>query len=212
MRVVHNTFLFAYGEVPGLIRATPDGDRDRAGFVGQWIADLDATLHVHHESEDNYLWDRLEKRAPTCALHVGQMRAQHAQVAAILEVAAPLLDRWRATADPSVRDELSMAYDELLAVLKVHLRREVVEVVPVAEKVVTRQEWDLMAEHAQEAIPRSRMLPQLGHLLASSPPELAKPFRAALPLPIRLLYRFVGRRQYERQFRELFPERPVPQT
>ncbi len=39
------------------------------------------SVHTHHESEDELLWDKLEQRAPACALHVGQMRAHHAQVA-----------------------------------------------------------------------------------------------------------------------------------
>ena len=142
MRILHNAFLWAYEAAPGLVHSAPAGDTARSEFVGQWLADLDATLHTHHESEDELLWDKLEQRAPACALHVGQMRAHHAQVAALLEEAGPLLARWRATADPAVGEQLADAYERMLEVLKVHLRREVVEVVPVAERVVTTEEWD----------------------------------------------------------------------
>ena len=137
MRILHNAFLWAYEQAPGLVRGAPAGDTARSEFLGQWLADLDATLHTHHESEDELLWDKLEQRAPACALHVGQMRAHHAQVAALLEEAGPHLARWRATADPAVGEQLADAYERMLEVLKVHLRREVVEVVPVAERVVT---------------------------------------------------------------------------
>ncbi len=212
MRVLHNAFLWAYTEAPGWIRSTPAGDTQHSGFVGQVLADLDATLHVHHEGEDELLWDKLEQRAPACALHVGQMREQHARVAALLERATPLLADWRTTADPSLGGRLAGAYEEMAAVLRIHLRREVVEIVPVAEKVITEEEWQSLADHGTAAIPKSRLLPQLGMLLANASPEDRREFVAVIPVPIRWLYRLVGRRQYARLYRRLYPGRPVPET
>jgi hypothetical protein len=195
-----------------MVRGAPAGDVARSEFLGQWLADLDATLHTHHESEDEFLWDRIEQRAPACALHVGQMRAQHAQVAQLLEEATPLLTRWRTTADPVLGVQLADAYERMLDVLKVHLRREVVEVVPVAERVVTAGEWTAMGDHSVDAIPKSRLLPQLGMLLASSAPADRERFYAGMPLSVKVLWRLVGKRQYAKQFRLLFPGRPVPPT
>lgn len=212
MRILHNAFLWAYENAPGLVRGVPPGDTARSEFVGQWVADLDATLHTHHESEDELLWGKLEQRAPACALHVAQMRAHHAQVAVLLEEAGPLLARWRATADPAVGEQLADAYERMLDVLKVHLRREVVEVVPVAERVVTTEEWAAMAEHSTDAIPKSRLLPQLGLLLASSTPADRKQFYAGMPFSVKVLWRVMGKRQYAKQFRQLFPGKPVPPT
>jgi hypothetical protein len=212
MRILHNAFLWGYEKAPGLVRGTRPGDVARSEFVGQWLADLDATLHTHHESEDEFLWGKLEQRAPACALHVGQMRAHHAQVAELLTEAAPLLTRWRATAEPALGEQLADAYERMLGVLKVHLRREVVEVVPVAERVVTAKEWTAMGDHSVDAIPKSRLLPQLGTLLANSTPADRKQFYAGLPVSVKVLWRLVGRRQYVKQFRQLFPGEPVPPT
>lgn len=212
MRVVHSAFLWGYGEAPGLIRTTPAGDVARAEFVGKWLSDLGASLHGHHGSEDDLLWDRLEKRAPACALHVAQMRGHHAKVTELMVRSAPLLADWRETADPSTGEELALAYEELLAVLRLHLRREVVEIVPVLEKVIHQNEWEELAKHSTKQIPMTRLLPQLGMLLANSSPAEAAKFLAAIPPPIRLIYRLIGRRQYELQFRRLFPGKPVPKT
>ncbi len=77
MRILHNAFLWGYEQAPGMVRGAPAGDVARSEFLGQWLAVLDASLHTHHESEDQLLWDKLEQRAPACALHVGQMRAHH---------------------------------------------------------------------------------------------------------------------------------------
>ena len=212
MRILHNAFLWAYEEAPGMVRGAPAGDVARSEFLGQWLADLDATLHTHHESEDELLWGKLEQRAPACALHVAQMRAHHQQVAALLEEASPLLAQWRATADPAAGEQLADAYERMLEVLKVHLRREVVEVIPVAERVVSKDEWTAMGEHSMGAIPKSRLLPQLGMLLASSTPADRKVFYAGAPLSVKVLWRLVGNRQYAKQFQQLFPGRPVPPT
>ncbi len=212
MRILHNVFLWAYEQAPILIRGVRAGDTVRSEFVGQWIGDIDATLHVHHESEDALLWGKLEQRAPACALHVGQMRAHHAQVQELLDEAGPLLASWRASADPETGEALAGAYERMLAVLRVHLRREVVEIIPVAEKVLSRAEWESLGKHSMGAIPKSRLLPQLGYLLANASPQDRVNFIATVPPPIRLLYRLVGRRQFEKQYRTLFPGQSVPQT
>lgn len=212
MRVVHNAFLWAYEKAFTMVRGVTAGDTARSEFVGQWLADLDASLHAHHESEDLLLWGRLEQRAPACALHVGQMRAHHAQVKALLDEAGPLLDQWRRTADPETGERLARAYERMLEVLKVHLRREVVEVVPVAERVLTAPEWAQLGEHSMRAIPRSRLLPQLGMLLANLEPAERAEFFATAPRFVRFLYRTIGRRQYAQQYRLLFPGEPVPPT
>jgi hypothetical protein len=212
MRILHNAFLWAYEQAPGLVRSTAAGDVGRSEFVGQWLADIDATLHTHHESEDEMLWGRLEQRAPACALHVAQMRAHHAQVAELLAEAGPLLAQWRTSADTAVGEQLADAYGRMLEVLKVHLRREVVEVIPVVERVISADEWKTMGDHSVDAIPRSRLLPQLGMLLACSTPEDRKAFYAGMPMSVKVLWRVVGKRQYAKQFQQLFPERPVPAT
>jgi hypothetical protein len=212
MRVVHNAFLWAYEQAPGLVRGVAAGDTSRSELVGQWLADLDATLHSHHESEDLLLWGNLEQRAPACALHVGQMRAHHVQVQRLLEEAGPLLARWRAAADRTDGEDLADAYERMLAVLKVHLRREVVEIIPVAERVLTEQEWQRLGEHTMDVIPKSRLMPQFGMLLANLEPTERARFFAEAPAFVRVLYRVVGKRQYAKQYRALFPGKPVPPT
>lgn len=212
MRIIHDSFLFGYERAPDLVRGVTAGDIGRSRYVGTWLGDLDKTLHVHHEGEDVLLWDKLEERAPACALHVGQMRAHHSAVQEILDKAGPLLAEWTGTADPGIGEQLAERYEEMLALLTVHLRREVVEIVPVAAKVVTQDEWSMLGKHGFGAIPMSRLLPQLGMLLATTAPQDRPDFLAHVPGPVKLMYRLVGRRQFEKQYRTLFPGEPVPRT
>lgn len=212
MRILHSAFLWAYPRMAELVRATAPGDTERSAFVATWLGDIDTTLHIHHEDEDLLLWDRLEQRAPSCALHVGQMRAHHAQVQQILHTIEPLRAEFAATADPDAGTRLAAAYDDMLEVLKVHLRREVVEIVPVAEKVITEREWAQMAERGSKAIPTSRLMPQLGLLLAAAPQEDRVLFFGSIPKPVQLMYRLFGKRQFAAQHRKLWPGVPVPVT
>ena len=102
--LVHRILRWLYRELPLLIREVDAGDVERAAIVGRY-AHLDFyALHMHHETEDIALWDRLTSRDPGCALHVDQMRAQHAEVAAQLARIEPQLAPWVATADPGLRD------------------------------------------------------------------------------------------------------------
>ena len=57
--LVHRIFRWLYSELPKLIREVRPGDTARAAIVGRY-ANLDFfALHMHHETEDLALWDRL---------------------------------------------------------------------------------------------------------------------------------------------------------
>ncbi|GAA1816522.1 hemerythrin domain-containing protein [Agromyces neolithicus] len=216
---VHRIFRWLYSELPGLIRAVDDGDVGRASLVADY-AHMDFwALHLHHETEDLVLWDRLVQRSPGCVAHVDQMKAQHAQVAAELAVVEPLLEPWRARADVATRDRLAVAVEHLRDTLFGHLAPEEEHIVPVAGSVLTQQEWDEMSEHANGAIqaarkelPRDVMAVQLGLMLATLPAaERPEWMKANLPGPVRLLYSLLLKRRYENAMSELYEGRPVPQ-
>lgn len=215
---VHRIFRWLYGELPGLIRGVDDGDVGRAAVVADYASMDFFALHLHHESEDLVLWDRLVERSPGCAPHVEQMRMQHAQVAAELRAVEPLVAPWRAAADAATRDRLAEGVERVRDTLFRHLRPEEDDIVPVAATTLTQSEWDELGEHARAGIqesrkelPRDVMALQLGLMLATVPaaerPAWAK---ANLPVPVRLLYSLLLKRRYERAMDELYEGRPVP--
>ena len=216
--LVHRIFRWLYRELPQLVRGVAPGDVDRAAIVGRY-AHLDFyALHMHHETEDIALWDRLSARDPGCALHVDQMRAQHAEVAAQLARIEPQLEPWLATADADRRDGFAADIEHLRDTLNAHLGQEEADIMPVAGAVLSQQEWDWMEEHTRKTLMAHRkelgkdvMSLQLGLLIASVPEDEREEWmRANLPAPIRLLYLLLMKRQYDRAMRELYPDRPVP--
>jgi hemerythrin-like domain-containing protein len=216
--LVHRILRWLYTELPVLIREVAAGDVDRAAVIGMY-AKLDFfALHLHHETEDTVLWDRLTTRAPACVVHVDQMLAQHAEVASRLTQIEPQLAPWVATADPGLRDAIAHDIEDLYATLVAHLGQEEDDIMPVAGAVLSQREWDELEKHTRatltahrKELPRDVMSLQLGLLLASVPEaERDEWFRANVPAPIRLIYLLLMKRRYEHAMAELYPDRPVP--
>ena len=216
--LVHRIFRWLYRELPLLIREVNAGDLERAAIVGDY-AKLDFfALHLHHETEDTVLWDRLTTRDPACVAHVDQMKAQHAAVASQLARIEPQLAPWVATADAGLRDTFAGDIEVLRDTLYAHLGQEEDDIMPVAGAVLSQKEWDELEAHTRAALiahrkelPKDVMSLQVGLLLASVPEaERDEWFRANVPAPIRLLYLLLMKRRYERAMREIYPDRPIP--
>lgn len=217
--LVHRILRWLYRELPLLIREVDAGDVERAAIVGRY-AHLDFyALHMHHETEDLALWDRLTSRDPGCALHVDQMRAQHAEVATQLARIEPQLAPWIATADPGLGAAFAADIETLRDTLVGHLQQEEDDIMPVAGAVMSQQEWDWMEQHTRETLAAHRkelgkdvMALQVGLLIASVPEgEREEWMREKIPAPIRLIYLLLMKRKYDQAMRELYPDRPVPE-
>jgi len=216
--LVHRIFRWLYRELPVLIREVEAGDVDRAAVIGTYAKLYFFALHLHHETEDDLLWDRLTSRDPGCALHVDQMRAQHADVASQLGRIEPQLAPWVATADAGLRDAIAGDIEHLCNTLLPHLGQEEDDILPVAGAVLSQREWDELEKHTRatlmahrKELPRDALSLQLGFLLASVPEaEREEWYRANVPAPVRLLYHLLMKRKYEAAMKELYPDRPVP--
>lgn len=206
MVMVHNLFRHLFTQARPLIHAVPDGDRCQAGVVTSHLREITHALSDHHTTEDNLLWDDLVARAPGCALHVGQMRAQHAAVAVLIEELEGVLPEFEETASADSRRSVLAHFDTIRTLLLLHLGDEEDEILPVASTTLTQAEWDRLGEAGRSKISPDRRFVQLGWILASMSAEDGKEWiRRNLPLPARLVYSTVGRRQFAQERRRLSP-------
>lgn len=212
MRRIHRFFLWAYDEAPGLVRSAAAGDTARAAYVGEVLGNFDKVLHLHHEGEDQSMYPPLAERAPACALHVAQMLEQHRQVTDRLQSIEPVRLRWMETADAETGRELAERYEDLKAVLDVHLRREVTEVMPVVDRVLTEKEMQEAGKHGIDHLDKKFLVGYLGMVLSTNPRQDQKEMFKEIPPPVRFAYRLVGRRMFRKQYATLFPGRPIPET
>jgi hypothetical protein len=207
MLMVHRLFRWLFGDAPGLVRGVADGDTARATVLADHLDQIVAGLHLHHHGEDLLLWDRLESRAPACAMHVSQMRAHHQSIAGLLDETKALVPAWRASASAADRERLATALDRVLASLLHHLGQEEELILPVAATSLTQAEWDQLGEHGLKQMPRDQVLIQLGAMLESMPPqERAGWLRANIPPLPRLLWALLGKRQYASYRRKVYGE------
>lgn len=208
---VHKILRWLFAELPGLIETVPAGDLERSATIADHVSMVAFAVHLHHESEDAVLWDRIEARAPSCAAHVDQMRAQHAEIADQLATIEPLVPGWRASADPTEAAVIIERFGRLRETFFGHLGDEETEIVPVAGRVLSQAEWGELEEHARANLPRDMIPLQLGLMLASIPPDERDQWsKENLPASIRLLYTLVLKRKYERHMLTLYPDGAVP--
>lgn len=213
MRRVHRFLLWAYDEAPGLVRSTAPGDLRRAAYVGEVLGNFDKVLLIHQEGQDGHMYRQLVERAPATRPHVEQMLGHHRQIRERVQGLEPVRKRWMQTADAGDAEELTTGYDEVRSILHEHLRREITEVMPAVDRVITEQELAAMVQQGVRQHDKKFLVTYLGMVLATNPPDDRRQiFFEEIPAPVRLGYRLIGRRMYRRQYAALFPGRPIPET
>lgn len=203
MKLVHGLLKLLFREAPELARDVCDGQPRRQRAVSGHIAMISGILHGHHRTEDTLLWDTLEQRTPSCAVHVTLMRSQHAEMSQLLEVLDAHVAAWAARGgadDGTVQGALA----KILELMEAHLGSEEQLILPVAQLAMSQKEWDALGETSQKHTRKDVMFVQLGYLIESLPPENRDAFvRVNLPWPVRMLWSLIGRRQYARYRAEM---------
>ena len=209
MVFAHNSFRRHFGAIPGLIRAVPEGDVERAATVVGFLEELTRALHHHHEAEDELMWPLLLERAPMDTAMILRMEEQHERIGELYQRAAGLAADFASAAEVKRGAELAGTVTDLVAVLDEHLHDEEVEILPLVERVLTVSEWEAVGERARTAIPKNRQLIFLGFLLAANPPELNRTFLAHLPLAARAAWKLLGRRAFVKEYWRVYGADPA---
>jgi hemerythrin-like domain-containing protein len=196
MVLVHQALRREFALLPRMIRAVPDGDKARAEIVGAHCEEMLEVLHHHHEGEDEELWPILEARAVSQQDLLSRMESQHKAVAELAAGLPALLSVWRRSAAEADGEPLAAGLDEVSAALNEHLHDEEQQVLPLVREYVTNGEWAVLGQRGMASMPKPRMLVFLGYMLEDATPAQRDHFMGRIPLPPRLLYRFVGQRKY----------------
>ncbi|MGY1663367.1 hemerythrin domain-containing protein [Geodermatophilus sp. SYSU D00705] len=203
MVVVHRTFRREFRLIPELVRAVPAGDTARAAVVAAHARLVLKGLHLHHTGEDELLWPKLLERAAPDAALVHRMEAQHGQVEKHIDRLPAALARWEAEARPAVTEEVAATFDALRAALVEHLDEEEREILPLAARHVSTEEWAELGDHGLAQMSLAELPIMFGSVLEEATPDEAAEMLAKLPLPVRLLARTVFLRRYRRYVRRV---------
>jgi iron-sulfur cluster repair protein YtfE (RIC family) len=198
MVVVHRGFRREFWLLPELVRAVPAGDTDRAAVLAAHARLVLTGLHLHHTAEDELLWPKLLDRAAPDAALVHRMEAQHERVEQHTERLTAALNRWEAEARPAVTEEVAATFDALRTALLEHLDEEEREILPLAARHLTQQEWDELGEHGVAGMRKKDLPIMFGAVAEEATPEERAALFAVVPLPVRLLLKTVFAWQYRR--------------
>jgi hemerythrin-like domain-containing protein len=199
--VIHRIFRRGFPMMAELVRQAPVGATARSQPIAAHLDFLLNGLHNHHSGEDENVWPLLLERAALQTELITRMEQQHKVVAERSERVRSLLETWRRT--PVESEALATALDEFTAALVVHLDDEEAHVVPLLRIHITAQEWTRFGRETFEKFTNAEKLVATGTLEDVATPEEATWFIGDLPLPIKLMWRVSGRRQYARYMRRV---------
>ncbi len=210
--MIHRFIRAMFADAVPAVDRVQDGDRRQAELVAEHVRQVALVLHNHHHGEDMFIWDDLAERAPACALHVSQMRAQHVEVAELLTELDDALPPWSMSGTRHDAESVLEALARLNSTLDRHLGQEEAQILPVAAVNFTQPEWDRLAEHGRDTVPRDWAFMQIGFMLDSMPASDRDAFLQTLPGFIRMLWTGVGRGQYRRQRARLYGPETTSRT
>ena len=120
-----------------------------------------------------------------------------------MERVEPMLDAWEQ--DPTITraHELADTLERLAAALFEHLDLEEREILPLVQRHVTVAEWNSLGDQGIEEMDQKQLPILFGAILEDCTPEERKAMFAKLPLPVRIILRTVGARQYRRYVRRV---------
>jgi hemerythrin-like domain-containing protein len=198
MVVVHKLFRREFTQAPGWVRRVAPGDTKQAQVVYTHMKKDFDLLHHHHEAEDINLWPRLRERAADQQELLDAMEGQHRGIDPALKKAEERGVAWARTADAGARDAFADAIEEFAGPLLAHLDQEEAEILPLAQKYVTEQEWGLLAQHALASTPKQDLVKGLGGILEDATPDERDMMLGVIPAVPKFLYRAFGKRAYIR--------------
>jgi hemerythrin-like domain-containing protein len=198
MVLIHRVIRREFGQLPRQFR-TAANDRARSKLIGAHAREMLQFLHTHHTGEDELLFPLLRERAALDPATMDRMEAQHAQVDDAVTIISAALPSWTTNADPGTGEQMATTIEAMMPTLIDHLAEEEQTLLPIVSVTLTQSEWDHLGKHGMNAIPLTRRLVILGHIIEEANAAERHKFLQVVPAPARLAYKLIGRRQFSRE-------------
>ena len=206
---LHRIFRDALAAAPVLVGEAPADDPERAALVASYYANVLALLHSHHEGEDELLTPRLLARAPACASTIARVGSQHHVVLAALHDAERALDAWSAAPSVATRAATCAALGVVEASLVPHLDDEEREILPIAGRHITVEEWGELPAHGIRSFRGDKIWLIIGLVQEQMTDVQQRVMEAHMPPPLLEEWNTSGRDLFSAFVTELRPAKPV---
>lgn len=181
MVVTHRIFRREFPLMPDLVRAVADGDADRAGVLANHARLVLDLVHVHHDAEEQFIWDVLPSRAPEGAEIVGTMLSQHNEIAELTDVIRNGLEAWEKAPTADTGEAVANAIEAFTKALVDHATLEEGEPLPLIAAHLSPEEWGAFVAYASTAMPEETRGTVMGMLLEDMPTAEREAFLGHLP-------------------------------
>ena len=196
MALIHSLIRRGFEQAREAVLAP--GAPARADAVAEYVGFHLDGLVAHHSSEDELIWPVLRERASMSGALIRRMEEQHTGLHDALDTTRRELAGWEAAPTPERSEALATALGTVVDRLSEHLTEEERDVVPLIAAHITQAEWEHLGKVAfSKFTPKQRLL-AMGEMLAAASPTEAARMLAGLPAPIKVIWRLVGRRRYQR--------------
>lgn len=205
MLMIHGVFRGELHAASARIQGVSPGDRERAKLIAEHYAFVLAALQIHHETEDELLWPKLNQRVEFKRELVARMEGQHGQIARELSVSNEALERWLKTGTSQDAVPLLDSLSRLTTLLEQHLGEEEEQILPVAAEYMSVAEWGELGEHGMASIPPEWLPVTVGLCLRSLPPDARPVFLSHLPEGVAALWASQWEEVFEAHMAALAP-------
>ncbi len=197
MLIPHGLFRSNLAQAGDIVTAVRAGDGEQLAIVSNYVDNLLRFLDAHHGGEDAVVWPVLAQRDPTAAALLARMEAQHHAIHELREKAEALLQRWTASGDPEDGRALSAALKGLAAELEVHFGEEEAEILPLASRYMSAEEWGALPGHAMQHYTGDKLWLLLGLVFEQMTQEQLDAVLPHMPAPVIEMWNTSGKAQFD---------------
>jgi iron-sulfur cluster repair protein YtfE (RIC family) len=200
VRLLHATFRRDFPLLAEKLRATRAGTGPSGAAIARWYDMLIEQLHHHHSIEDAELLPILRAKSddPQLLGPLDVVRHQHEEMDEIL---ARVEEGMRGVRfDAAASEKLISAVDDLVVHLNQHLDDEERDAFPVLEKLMTTEEFDQFEAAVRKKMGIRGAAVTFPWVLDGADAGTRQAVLGQLPLPLRLLCRFVWVPAYRRKY------------
>jgi hemerythrin-like domain-containing protein len=197
---VHHVFRRAFSSAPQTV-ATATGDEARRALLKNYYDNVLSFLEIHHQGEEQLVFGLLRERAPETSAVVDDMDGQHEAITSSIEQSRHALDSWAHFGD-AASTETASALKALGDRLGEHLDEEETEILPLAAKHLSPDEWGALPGHAIGHFAGDKVWLILGLVRENMTPDQRDSMLAHMPPPAREMWQTVG----EDSFNELMAQ------
>jgi hemerythrin-like domain-containing protein len=196
---VHRAMRISSAQLHAALVGLRPHDRSRARAIAWWFEGFKGELAHHHTLEDTVFFPALTERVPTFAHHGPELAADHEHLDLVLERLSLALAVVAAGEDvePSLADAVRFAA-ELAEHLDRHLAVEDQDVVPLFERHLTADEYEVLDARAKADLAPKQALFTVPWTLSYLDDAERRVTLDGAPLPLRLVW-YAMRRRYARR-------------